>query len=152
MSALQLREGLRVEVVAPEGHEPFPRHERASLAPSGALRQETVGARELHVHPELFLEPQERAEPPGVCVTPHAAPGPPRAKKGIASLARSQETGPSLLVSVGVASLRLLGFGVPPVLPDAERRLHRLPERGGPDSAHGRSSALGLRSATECTP
>ncbi len=63
-------------------------------------------------------------------------------EQGLADLARGQETVPSLLVSIGSPRLRLLGFEVPTALPDAERRLHRLLEKDGSDSAHGRYNSL----------
>ena len=69
-------------------------------------------------------------------------PGAQLVEEGIADLARGLETVPSRLVSIGSPRLRLLGFEVQPALPDAERRLHRLLEQDGTDSAHGRYNAL----------
>lgn len=69
-------------------------------------------------------------------------PGAHLAEQGLADLARAQETVPSLLDTIGSPRLRLLGFKVPSELPDAERRLHRLLEKDGSDSAHDRCNAL----------
>ncbi|HMM35232.1 MAG TPA: hypothetical protein PKA62_10940 [Thermoanaerobaculia bacterium] len=69
-------------------------------------------------------------------------PGAPLIEEGLADLSRGLETVPSLLASIGSPRLRLLGFEVPAPLPDAERRLYRLLERDGSDSAHGRYNAL----------
>ncbi len=69
-------------------------------------------------------------------------PGAELIERGLADLARSAETIPSLLVSVGAPRLRSLGFDVPPALPEPELRLYRLLEKDGIDSAHGRYNAL----------
>lgn len=69
-------------------------------------------------------------------------PGARLVEEGLADLARGLETIPSLLVSIGSPRLRLLGFEVPSPQPDAERRLHRLLEMDGSDSAHGRYNSL----------
>lgn len=69
-------------------------------------------------------------------------PGAELIQEGLGDLARGLETVPSLLVSIGAPRLRLLGFEVPLELPAAERRLYRLLERDGSDSAHGRYNAL----------
>lgn len=69
-------------------------------------------------------------------------PGASLVEEGLADLSLGRETVPALLVSIGSPRLRLLGFEVPPTLPDAERRLHRLLEKDGPDSAHGRYNSL----------
>lgn len=69
-------------------------------------------------------------------------PGAELVERGLADLARNEETVPALLVSVGCPRLRYLGLAVPPPLPDAERRLYRLLEKDGADSAHGRYNAL----------
>lgn len=69
-------------------------------------------------------------------------PGAELVERGLADLARNEETVPALLVSIGSPRLRSLGFDVPPPLPDAERRLYRLLEKDGADSAHGRYNAL----------
>ena len=69
-------------------------------------------------------------------------PGADLVEQGLADLARSEETVPSLLVSIGAPRLRLAGLDVPAALPDAEHRLYRLLEREGVDSAHGRYNAL----------
>ena len=69
-------------------------------------------------------------------------PGAGLIEQGLADLARSEETVPSLLVSIGFPRLRLLGIGVPPPIPDAERRLYHLLALDGTDSAHGRFNAL----------
>ena len=69
-------------------------------------------------------------------------PGAQTVEEGLADLSRGRETVSSLLVSIGAPRLRLLGFEVPPALPDAERRLYRFLEKDGTDSAHGRYNAL----------
>ena len=69
-------------------------------------------------------------------------PGADLVERGLADLARPVETVPSLLVSLGAPHLRLAGLDVPVALPDAERRLYRLLEKEGVDSAHGRYNAL----------
>lgn len=69
-------------------------------------------------------------------------PGAQMIEEGLADLSRGRETVSSLLVSIGSPRLRLLGFEVPLALSDAERRLHRLLEKDGTDSAHGRYNAL----------
>jgi hypothetical protein len=69
-------------------------------------------------------------------------PGAPLIEQGLADLARGEESVPSLLASIGFPRLRLLGLDVPSPLPDAERRLYRLLEKDGADSAHGRYNAL----------
>ena len=69
-------------------------------------------------------------------------PGAGLVEQGLADLARNEETVPAFLVSIGSPRLRTLGLDVPPPLPDAERRLYRLLEKDGVDSAHGRYNAL----------
>ncbi len=69
-------------------------------------------------------------------------PGAALVEGGLSDLARGRETIPSLLVSIGSPRLRLLGFVVAPPLSDPERRLYRLLEKDGPDSAHGRYNSL----------
>jgi hypothetical protein len=75
-------------------------------------------------------------------VETNGLPGAGLIQEGLGGLARGLETMPALLVSIGAPRLRLLGFEVPPPLPDAERRLYKLLEREGPDSAHGRYNSL----------
>lgn len=69
-------------------------------------------------------------------------PGAQLIAQGLADLALGEESVPSLLASIGFPRLRLLGLDVPPPLPDPERRLYRLLEKDGSDSAHGRYNAL----------
>lgn len=69
-------------------------------------------------------------------------PGAQLVEQGLCDLLDGLETASSLLVSIGAPRLRLLGFDVPQALTDAERRLYRLLEKDGTDSAHGRYDAL----------
>lgn len=69
-------------------------------------------------------------------------PGAELVEKGLADLARGEETAEALLVSIGCP--RLVGLGVPVAKPlaDAEHRLYALLAADDPDSAHGRYNAL----------
>jgi hypothetical protein len=69
-------------------------------------------------------------------------PGAELIEEGLADLARSAETVPSLLVSIGAPRLRLLGIDVPAAIPGAEELLYRRLSAKQPDSAHGRYNAL----------
>ena len=62
--------------------------------------------------------------------------------EGLDDLARGAETVPALLVSIGAPRLRQLGYDVPRVLLDPERRLYDLLAETDSDSAHGRYNAL----------
>lgn len=63
-------------------------------------------------------------------------------EKGIADLARGEETVEALLVSIGAARLSRAGLAVPAPIPSPEKRLYRLLARSEPDSAHSRYNAL----------
>lgn len=69
-------------------------------------------------------------------------PGADLIEEGLAGLARSAETVPSLPVSIGAPRLRLLGLDVPAAIPDAEALLYRRLSADRPDSAPGRYNAL----------
>jgi hypothetical protein len=77
--------------------------------------------------------------------------------KGLADLARGEETVESLLVSIAGPRLRAGGLEVPPTLPDPEHRLYERLARGDPDGAHSRYNALlrrltSFESSLECVP
>jgi hypothetical protein len=57
-------------------------------------------------------------------------------------LARSVESVPALLVSIGAPRLRRIGIAVERAFPSPEHRLYALLARDGSDSAHGRYNAL----------
>ena len=71
-----------------------------------------------------------------------ALPGEDLIEKGLADLARGEETVEALLVSIGAP--RLMRIGLPIVHPFAtpEHRLYALLSRTDPDSAHSRYNAL----------
>ncbi len=71
-----------------------------------------------------------------------ALPGEDVIEKGLADLARGEETVEALLVSIGAP--RLMRIGLPIVRPFAtpEHRLYALLSRTDPDSAHSRYNAL----------
>jgi hypothetical protein len=61
---------------------------------------------------------------------------------GLADLQRGDESVAALLVSIGGPRLRRLGYEVPDVFDDPERRLYALLARNDAPSAHGRYNAL----------
>jgi hypothetical protein len=70
-------------------------------------------------------------------------PGAELIDKGLADLARNQETIESLLVSIGSPKLKSLGVEVgPETFTDPEHRLYALLSREHGDGAHGRYNAL----------
>ena len=62
--------------------------------------------------------------------------------KGLADLARGEETVESLLVSIGAPKLRALGLEIPAHLENPERRLYVLLGQEHGDNAHGQYNAL----------
>lgn len=62
--------------------------------------------------------------------------------KGLADLARGEETVESLLVSIGGPRLRLLGVEFTTPFEDPEHRLYDLLGRKHGDNAHGQYNAL----------
>jgi hypothetical protein len=72
----------------------------------------------------------------------HALPGGELIDKGIADLARNEETVESLLVSIGSPKLRSLGISLGTVFDDAEHRLYALLGREHGNDAHGQYNAL----------
>lgn len=69
-------------------------------------------------------------------------PGAELVEKGIADLARGEETIEALLVSIGAPRLRELGFELREPIRDAEERLYLQLARDHGDDAHGRYNAL----------
>jgi hypothetical protein len=61
---------------------------------------------------------------------------------GLADLQRGDESVAALVVSIGGPRLRRLGYQVPDVYEDPERRLYALLAREDGPSAHGRYNAL----------
>jgi hypothetical protein len=61
---------------------------------------------------------------------------------GLDDLRRRDETIAALLVAIGAPRLRRLGYDVPDVVRDPERRLYELLARTNVASAHGRYNAL----------
>lgn len=61
---------------------------------------------------------------------------------GIKDLADGIESVPALLVSIGAARLRRLGFDLPQVIRSPERRLYELLRAANPEAAHSRYNAL----------
>ncbi len=75
--------------------------------------------------------------------------------KGLADLARGEETDEALLVSIAAGRLRAGGLHVPAPLADAEHRLYASLARTDSDSAHSRYNALlrrlvSFENALEC--
>jgi hypothetical protein len=75
--------------------------------------------------------------------------------KGLADLARGEETVESLLVSIATPRLRARGLSVGAAFPDPEHRLYERLAREDPDGAHSRYNALlrrltSFESALEC--
>jgi hypothetical protein len=69
-------------------------------------------------------------------------PGADLVAAGLADLRRGDESVAALLVSIGGPRLRRLGYQVPDVFEDPERRLYALLAREDAASAHGRYNAL----------
>jgi hypothetical protein len=69
-------------------------------------------------------------------------PGGDLVEQGLQDLAAGVESIPSLLVSIGWARLRMLGFDVPNPWPDAEDRLYWLLAETEGTAAHSRYNAL----------
>jgi len=69
-------------------------------------------------------------------------PGGELIEKGLADLARNDETVESLLVSIGSPKLRSLGVDVGPAFEDPEHRLYALLGREHGNNAHGQYNAL----------
>ncbi len=61
---------------------------------------------------------------------------------GIEDLSRGAHSIPALLVSIGAPRLRRLGYHLPNLIPDPERRLYDLLHQTNPDAAHSRYNAL----------
>ena len=69
-------------------------------------------------------------------------PGADLVRRGMADLARGEETVEALLVSIGAPRLERLGLRVPAPLPSPERRLYERLAAEDADSAHSRYNAL----------
>ena len=70
-------------------------------------------------------------------------PGGQLVRQGLKDLARSSETVPSLVVSIGAPRLRLLGLAIDgATFSEPEHRLYVLLAGEDPDSAHSRYNAL----------
>lgn len=72
----------------------------------------------------------------------HGLPGGDLIDKGLADLARNEETVESLLVSIGSPKLRALGLQLPPPFENPEHRLYALLGQDHGDNAHGQYNAL----------
>lgn len=72
----------------------------------------------------------------------HDLPGGELIGKGLADLARNEETVESLLVSIGSPRLRSLGVTLGPVFDNPEHRLYALLGQEHGDNAHGQYNAL----------
>jgi hypothetical protein len=73
---------------------------------------------------------------------PAALPGEELIDKGLADLAKGEETIEALLVSIGAPRLRRLGLAVDRPFSTPEQRLYDLLSRADSDSAHSRYNAL----------
>ncbi len=71
-----------------------------------------------------------------------ALPGEELVEKGLADLARGEESVEALLVSIGAPRLTRIGLRIVRPIPTPEHRLYALLSRSGPDSAHSRYNAL----------
>lgn len=69
-------------------------------------------------------------------------PGEDLVRKGLADLARGEESVEALLVSIGAPRLEGVGLSVSGPIPDAEHRLYESLAVEDPDSAHSRYNAL----------
>jgi hypothetical protein len=69
-------------------------------------------------------------------------PGADLIEKGIADLAKGQETNEALLVSIGAPRLRQLGWELPPCSAEPERRLYLQLATIHGDGAHSQYNAL----------
>jgi hypothetical protein len=88
-------------------------------------------------------------------VDPLQLPGGDLVSKGVADLARGEETLEALLVSIGSERLRTAGLRVDAPIRDPEHRLYQLLAQVDQDSAHSRYNALlrrltSFESALEC--
>lgn len=61
---------------------------------------------------------------------------------GMKDLTNGIESVPALLVSIGAARLRRIGFDVPPAIRSPEHRLYELLHATNPDAAHSQYNAL----------
>lgn len=77
----------------------------------------------------------------GVVEIPEGLPGAEIVSKGLADLARGEETVESLLVSIGAHRIGSCGIDVPSPIPDPEDRLYLLLARQFGDAAHSRYNA-----------
>lgn len=68
-------------------------------------------------------------------------PGGDLIERGLADLARGEESVEGLLVAIGAPRLRRLGFQVPTIA-SPEHKLYEVLSRADPDAAHGRYNAL----------
>ena len=75
-------------------------------------------------------------------MTGGALPGEDLIDKGLADLARGEETVEALLVSIGAPRLERIGLRIVRPFPTPEHRLYALLSRTDPDSAHSRYNAL----------
>jgi hypothetical protein len=71
-----------------------------------------------------------------------ALPGEELIEKGLADLARGDETPEALLVSIGAPRLSRIGLAIPDPIPSPERRLYDALAASDSDSAHSRYNAL----------
>ena len=71
-----------------------------------------------------------------------ALPGEDLIEKGLADLARGEETAEALLVSIGAPRLRRIGLRVANPFSTPEHRLYARLSATDPDSAHSRYNAL----------
>jgi hypothetical protein len=71
-----------------------------------------------------------------------ALPGEELIEKGLADLARGEESVEALLVSIGAPRLSRIGLTIPDPISSPERRLYDLLAESDSDSAHSRYNAL----------
>lgn len=83
-----------------------------------------------------------RTTPLGTIATMDGLPGAELIDKGLADLARNEETIESLLVSIGSPKLRSLGVSVGGIFENPEHRLYALLGRDHGNNAHGQYNAL----------
>ena len=69
-------------------------------------------------------------------------PGADLIERGLADLARGEESVEALLVSIGAPRLRGVGLTIDRPVPNPERRLYDRLAQQDPDSAHSRYNAL----------
>ncbi len=80
--------------------------------------------------------------PQDIDALPEMLPGADLVRRGLADLARGEETVEALLVSIGAPRLRGLGLEVPAPIPSPERRLYERLAGEDADAAHSRYNAL----------